>query len=235
MEIYHPEEKEVLREMRRVRRKAKRERLGRGLLIWLALGAITGWLVFNRFYTLAWVQGPAMNDTILSGSLVVCKRNNGMQPSQGDLVLFEHGEEWQIKRVIALEGDRVVVSRYGEIRINGRVLEEDYTFGHAEDTGILARRVNVPERQLFVAGDMRSLSVDSRFSNYGTVPEESVVATAEYVIWPLYRFGRVAPAEKTEEIPVIEETPAPSVAPGSETAMPTSMPTSAPAENGGKK
>ena len=221
MEIYHPEEKEVLREMRRVRRKAKRGRLAWGLLIWLALAAATGWFVFNRFYTLALVQGPAMGDTILSGSLVLCKRNNGAQPQQGDIVLYEHGEEWQVKRVIALEGDRVVISRYGEVRINGRVLEEDYIYGQAADTGILARRVNVPDFALFVMGDNRSLSVDSRFNNFGTISEESVIATAKYVIWPLYRLGSLV---KADEEPQAVGSPTPAL---------TARPTATPESNGG--
>ena len=90
MEIYHPREEELLREMRRVRRSAKRKRLIWGLLIWLVLSIAAGLFLFNRYYMLAVVQGPGMGDTLPSGSLVLFRRaEEGNRYTAGDILLYE--------------------------------------------------------------------------------------------------------------------------------------------------
>ena len=90
MEIYHPRDDELLREMRRVRRAAKRKRLIWGFVIWLLLSIAAGIILFNRFYTLAIVQGPAMGDTLPAGSLVLVRRAEQSKSYEaGDILLYE--------------------------------------------------------------------------------------------------------------------------------------------------
>ena len=188
MEIYHPQENELIREMRRVRRTGKQKRILWGLLIGLALSAAFGWLVFTRFLTLVVWEGPGMGTAVPSGSLVLIRRGaEGSQ--QGDLVLYETDDNWQLKRVIAMGGDRVVVSPYGEIRVNSRTIAADTFAGRTADTGITAWRLTVPEGELFVQGDQLSLSVDSRYRDIGTVKTEQVAGKACFILWPLARLG----------------------------------------------
>lgn len=203
MEIYHPEEKEVLREMRRVRRSDRIHRLAWGLLIFTVLAVAAGWFTFNRYFTLAEVRGPGMEETLYSGDLVLCRRTTAEEALRpGDLALYSHGGAWQIKRVIAAAGDRVVVSGDGEVRVNGTVIEESYAAGNALDTGIPARRINLDAGEIFVLGDERSLSVDSRSAEFGVVREEDVIGTAEYVLWPLYRARSLKQSETAEQTAV---------------------------------
>lgn len=90
MEIYHPRDEELLREMRRVRRSAKTKRLLWGLLISLALAVAAGIFVFNRYYQFAVMRGPAMADTLPSGSLVLVRRaEEGRKYTAGDILLYE--------------------------------------------------------------------------------------------------------------------------------------------------
>ena len=90
MEIYHPKDEELLREMRRVRRSAKRKRLIWGFVIWLLLSIATGFFLFNRFYLLTVVEGPAMGDTLPAGSLVLVRRADGGENyTAGDILLYE--------------------------------------------------------------------------------------------------------------------------------------------------
>ena len=90
MEIYHPRDEELLREMRRVRRSAKRKRLIWGLVIWLLLSIAAGIILFNRFYMLSVVQGPAMGDTLPAGSLVLVRRSEKDKSYEaGDILLYE--------------------------------------------------------------------------------------------------------------------------------------------------
>jgi len=192
MENYRPDEGEVLREMKRVRRSDRRHRMGWCMLIFIVLAAVAGWFISNRYYTLAEVRGAGMDDTLMSGSFVLCRRVGAEEkPLRGDLALFSHEGEWQIKRVIAASGDRVVVGADGEVRINGEVLSEDYVTGNAMESGITARRVNLGEGEYFVMGDNRTLSVDSRSADYGVVQQEDIIGTARYIVWPFYRIAEL--------------------------------------------
>lgn len=200
MEIYHPKDDELLREMKRVRRAMKRKRLLIGLLVFLALGCVFGWFVFNRYCTLAVFCGPAMGDTLADGSLVLVKRSGGDELQQGDIILYETGTGTQIKRIMAREGDQVIVSPYVHLRVNGVTLEEPETTGRNMDAGIRTRRLTVEEGTLFMEGDQLSLSVDSRYPDYETVRNEDVIGKVRFVLWPMYRIGAV----NADEQPVQE-------------------------------
>ena len=199
MEIYHPKDDELLREMKRVRRALKRRRLIAGMFVFLVLGSIFGWFVFNRYYTLAVFRGPAMGDTLADGSLVLVRRCSGETCEHGDIILYETGTGTQIKRVLAREGDQVIVSPYVHLRVNGVTLEEPETTGRNQDAGIRTRRLNMEEGTLFVEGDQLSLSTDSRYPGYGAVREEKVIGKVRFVLWPFYRIGTMNEDEPAQE------------------------------------
>ncbi len=193
MEIYHPKFDELLREMRRVRREKKRNRLLWGLGIFLVLSLAAGWFVFNRYYTLAVMRGPAMGETLPDGALVLVRRTPEEGYRRGDILLYERDEGWQMKRMLAGPEDRVVLSPYSEnpIRVNGEELQEPYTVGRTADAGVSTRRLTLESNEYFVAGDQRSLSVDSRNRDYGTIAKESIVGRADFILWPIYLIGEV--------------------------------------------
>lgn len=90
MEIYHPKDEELLREMRRVRRSDRRKRLVRGMAVLLVLSIAFGLFVFHRYYQLAVMHGPAMGDTLPEGSLVLVRRpETGKTYVPGDIILYE--------------------------------------------------------------------------------------------------------------------------------------------------
>ena len=250
MEIYHPQGDELIREMRRVRRAQKRKRLLWGLLFWLVITAVGGWFVFHRYYTVVWMRGPAMGATIPDGSLVLIR----LSPDEGyvtdDVILYEREDGYQLKRILAIGGDRVVISPYGtqEIRVNSQDLKTRYITGRAADAGLPARRLTVDDGTLFVAGDQRSLSVDCRDRDYETIPRESVIGRADTVLWPIYLLRNIngedditlmtkedpeetaAPAEATKG-PAPRETEKPTAAETPETAPVTAFPAAEQAGN----
>lgn len=105
---------------------------------------------------------------------------------RGDLVVFEsppnEGSQTKdlIKRVIGLPGE-TVESRDGQILINGQVLEEPY-LGPDVNTGPL-EKTTVPAEHLWVMGDNRPNSRDSRF--FGPIPESLVIGRAFVRVWPV--------------------------------------------------
>ena len=110
--------------------------------------------------------------------------------NRGDLVVFEsppnEGSQTKdlIKRVIGLPGE-TVESRDGQILINGLVLEEPY-LGPDVTTGPL-EKVTVPPEHLWVMGDNRPNSRDSRF--FGAIPESLVIGRAFIRVWPVTAIG----------------------------------------------
>lgn len=113
-----------------------------------------------------------------------------------------------VKRVIGLPGDHVVIED-GRVSVNGTALEEPYAMLDEHDGAY-----TVPAGSLFVLGDNRANSADSR-SQLGYVPIADVVGRAVVTIWPLDRIGAIEGADYDEvgEGPVFEESsPSPSPA-----------------------
>ncbi len=107
-------------------------------------------------------------------------------PARGDIIAFHHDgptPETYIKRVIGLPGDRVRIDR-GKVYVNGVALDEPYV---RFPDGRSFPEVTVPADSLYVLGDNRADSDDSRF--WGFVPEPAVLGKAVAGIWPLGHVG----------------------------------------------
>ena len=189
MENFRPRDEELLREMRRVRRESRRKRWFWGVMIGLALTVGAGWFVFNRYYLIASFQGPAMGDTVPSGSVVVVRRSEGEPYRVGDLLLYDSEYGSQLKRVVAVSGDRIVVNPHAETTVNSEQIDTSHTVGRTEDSGVSVRRLTVPEDSYFMQGDQLALSIDSRYRDYDTITTDKITGQAQFLIWPVYRFG----------------------------------------------
>lgn len=93
-----------------------------------------------------------------------------------------------IKRVIGIEGDHILIEN-GEVYVNGEKLEENYLLEGATTDGGLFYDVVVPEGYIYVMGDNREKSTDSRA--FGCIPIEKVDSTVLMRFWPLEVFGKV--------------------------------------------
>ncbi len=135
------------------------------------------------------VSGPSMEPRIVSGEIVLINTlaYRFQPPQRGQIVAFRHADngtaELYIKRVIGLPGDRVRIDR-GTVYVDGAALSEPYV--RFPDTRSFPE-VTVPPAELYVLGDNRANSEDSRF--FGPVPETALVGRALAGIWPIKDLG----------------------------------------------
>ena len=137
------------------------------------------------------VQGHSMMPTLHEGDRMIV-RSIFYTPERGDVVVlsrhdFEDGAAL-VKRVIALAGDVVDVNtQTGLVYLNGRPLTEPYTNGPVLEAGDMVYPFTVPPGHVFVIGDNRNHSSDSRHSSLGPVDEREIVGRLIAVIMPFNR------------------------------------------------
>jgi signal peptidase I len=168
------------------------------LVIIIALGAAFFVRVFvlQQFY----ISGPSMETTLFQDNRVLVNKLSYRlhDVNRGDVVVFdrvttsggvvEHDD--LIKRVIAVGGDSIQIKKCA-VYVNGAQIDEPYLDPIDINVADLASQcrvvdmatVTVPEDQLFVMGDNRAESFDSR--SFGTIPEKLVVGRAFAIVWPL--------------------------------------------------
>jgi len=134
------------------------------------------------------IQMSSMETTVFPNDLVMVDKMSYRfhQPHRGDVIIFwppgiTTGDPY-IKRVIGLPGE-TVEARDGKVYVNGKAAEETYLHGYVmTDFGPTL----VPQGQLFLMGDNRAVSLDSR--SFGTVSLQSVIGRAMFAYWPLKHF-----------------------------------------------
>ncbi|WP_169083000.1 signal peptidase I [Paenibacillus sp. PL91] len=152
--------------------------------------AIVVALLFQTYvYAQSEVQNVSMQNTLVAGQRLIEDKWSYRfhEPKHGDIVII-NGPESElrlIKRVVGLPGD-VIDIQNGEVYINGEKINEQYVKGQTFP-GRVAIPFKVEEDQLFVMGDNREHSMDSR--ELGPIARSSIEGKAIFRIWPFPKFG----------------------------------------------
>lgn len=135
------------------------------------------------------IYGTSMNPTLYEGDFVVSVKGGRMDT--GDLVAFYYNNKILVKRVIGQAGQWVDIGEDGTVYVDNVKIDEPYLTEKALGECDIELPYQVPENRVFVMGDNRSVSVDSRSTTIGCVAEEQLVGRIVFRIWPLNVFGKI--------------------------------------------
>ena len=177
--------------------RAQKARKAVGRYEWLemfALALVVVVFLFSFIFRVVTISGPSMNSTLWDGERVIVSKFL-YTPKVGDVIVFSLPGEKDpyIKRVIALEGQTVDFDPLtATLMVDGKTVAEPYINEPMNDmplwyTGNFP--LTVPEDQIFVMGDNRNHSYDSR--RFGCISTEIIVGRAYFIIFPFDKAGKI--------------------------------------------
>lgn len=143
-------------------------------------------VIFTLFFRIVNVSGPSMMPTLNDGDKIVISAT-GYEPQRGDIVILSGAagiKDTIVKRIIAVGGDKVDINfTTGIVTVNG--VEEEYTDVLTLQQFDIAFPITVPEGCVFVLGDNRAESLDSRSTEIGCIDERFIVGKVLFRLFPL--------------------------------------------------
>lgn len=164
-------------------------RVMRSTIYTLLIVAAAAVLVAVIFLPVLQITGTSMTETLWNGDIVVAL--SGSDYKTGEVVAFYYNNNILVKRVIAVAGDWVDIDKDGNVYVNNVLLDEPYVTEKSLGICDITLPYQVPEGRIFVLGDHRATSVDSRSSTIGSISEEYLVGKILFRVWPLTDIGIV--------------------------------------------
>ena len=176
-------------ELQRERYNKRYGRVLRSTIYTLITVAAVAVLVATLWLPVLQIYGSSMAPTLVDGNIVVSLKAGDLKT--GDIVAFYYNNKILVKRVIAGPGDWVDIKEDGTVYVNNEELDEPYLTEKAFGDCNIELPYQVPDSRIFVMGDHRSVSVDSRNTAVGCVADEQIVGKLVLRIWPLDSFGHL--------------------------------------------
>ena len=149
----------------------------------LAVIAAVAVLVSTLFLPVIQVSGNSMEPTLSDGDVLVLLKSKHYERSQ--LCCISWQNKMLLKRIIGLPGDVVSIDTEGNVTVNGVLLDEPYVSDKTLGECDVTFPCQVPEGKVFVLGDHRSTSIDSRSSEIGCVDQDQIVGFVLFQVWPI--------------------------------------------------
>ena len=178
-----PTEQEIKTEIKRLEYREKYFRTLKSTFLTIISVIAAFFLISTLVLPVFRTYGDAMQPTLKEGQLVITLRTTKVK--SGDLICFYYNNKVLIKRVIAVGGDTVNIDWHGNVSVNDVKLDEPYITEKAFGECNVSLPFKVPLSKVFVMGDNRSASVDSRHTEVGCISQEQIIGKLILRIWPL--------------------------------------------------
>lgn len=182
-----PSTAQLENELKRVRYKRRYRTVLRSTIYSLITVAAVAVLVATLWLPVLQIYGNSMTPTLQDGEIIFTVKTSDFE--QGDILAFYYNNKILVKRVICGPGDWVDIDGDGTVSVNGTVLDEPYLEEKSLGDTDIELPYQVPDGKIFVMGDHRSTSVDSRNTAVGCVAQEQIVGKIIFRVWPLNRLG----------------------------------------------
>lgn len=176
-------------ELKRERYKKRYRGVLKSTVYTLITVAAVAVLVATLWLPVLQIYGSSMTPTLKDGEIIFSVKTEHLKT--GDIIAFYYNNKILVKRVIAQPGDWVNFDEDGTVYVNSVPLEEPYLTEKALGECDIELPYQVPDGRIFVLGDHRSTSIDSRSTAVGCVEEEQIVGKIIFRIWPLERIGGI--------------------------------------------
>ena len=177
-------------ELKRERYKSRYRTVLKSTIYTLITVAAVAVLVATLWLPVLQIYGSSMTPTLQDGEILFSVKTEQME--QGDVIAFYYNNKILVKRVIAQPGDWVNLDEDGTVYVNSVALDEPYVSEKSIGECNIELPYQVPDGKIFVMGDHRSTSIDSRSTAVGCVEQEQIVGKIIFRIWPLDRLGGIS-------------------------------------------
>lgn len=184
-----PTAEQLSAELERIRYKRNFGRMLKSTISSLIVVAAIAVLISLLILPVFRVTGTSMTPTMNNNDLLICSKRSEFE--SGDIVAFYFNNKVLLKRVIGTAGDVIDISEDGTVYVNGEMLDEPYVSEKAFGECDIKLPYQVPDNRIFVMGDHRSVSIDSRSATVGCIADEYVIGKVILRLWPFEDFGPV--------------------------------------------
>lgn len=185
-----PTMEQICAERKRLKHRAAYRKALMGTVEILLLIAAIAVLISTLLMPVLQITGESMEPTLKNGNIVLLLKTKQFQT--GDICAFTWNNRTLVKRVIGTAGDWIEIDPQGVVYVNGHELEEPYVTGKSLGECDLTFPYQVPDGCLFLMGDHRETSIDSRNTIIGSVNLQQVIGKIVLRVWPLEQIDFVA-------------------------------------------
>lgn len=182
-----PTMEQIQSERNRLKYRNRYKRTFRSTVAILIVVSAISILVATLWMPVLQIYGSSMTPTLVDGEIVFTVKTTSFKT--GDIIAFYYNNKILVKRVIAESGEWVDIDEDGNVFIDGKEIEESYIEEKAYGDTNISLPYQVPDGKVFVLGDHRAISVDSRNTSIGCVSQEQIVGKVLFRVWPLNRIG----------------------------------------------
>ena len=176
-----PSVEQVETELKNIKYRNKFKRTLFSTVSILIVVAAVAVLVSTLFFPVVQVVGSSMEPTLKEGDILLLIKSDKV--TYGDMCCVSWQNKSLLKRVIGLSGDMIDIDGDGNVFVNGKLLDEPYVEEKELGKCEIEFPYQVPEEKIFILGDQRESSVDSRSSAIGCVGKDQIVGRVLFKVW----------------------------------------------------